>query len=279
MAGVVPAASYGRNLALRVASALVLAPAAIGAAYLGGPLFAVFWVIAAIAVFWEWNGLVNSGGNALVFSAGAGALAVAAVLAERELPVLAVAVILAGSFSAAGLASRERRIWSAAGVGYAGAMLMAPIVLRHDATFGFAALALLFAIVWTTDVAGYFVGRLLGGPKLAPMLSPNKSWSGALGGTAVAVLVGLLVAGYLGIGNLVAIGVVSLARSIVGQVGDLFESALKRRFGAKDSSTLIPGHGGVMDRLDAFWCAALVAALTGLARGGFDAPARGLMLW
>jgi len=165
------------------------------------------------------------------------------------------------------------------GIGYAGALLLAPILLRHDAACGFAVIALLFAIVWTTDVCGYFAGRALGGPKLMPLVSPKKTWSGAIVGTAGAMIVGLLVVSLFGSFNTVAILAITFVLSVLAQFGDLFESWVKRQFGAKDSSRLIPGHGGVMDRLDGFWAAAVAGCLIGLMRGGFDGPARGLLVW
>jgi phosphatidate cytidylyltransferase len=158
-------------------------------------------------------------------------------------------------------------------------MLMAPLVLRSDAEFGLLALLMLFAVVWATDVLGYFVGRAFGGPKLAPRMSPKKTWSGALGGTIAAIIVALVVARIANLPDWPLIAGIALLLSAASQAGDIFESALKRRFGAKDSSHLIPGHGGVMDRLDGFWAASLIAVIIGLTRGGFDAPARALLVW
>jgi phosphatidate cytidylyltransferase len=169
--------------------------------------------------------------------------------------------------------------WIIAGIGYAGVMLAAPMVLRADGTFGFLAMVLLFAIVWTTDILGYFAGKAIGGPKLLPAVSPKKTWSGAVAGALGAMLVAVLVAGLFGPFNRAAIAIIALLLSVVAQLGDLLESWVKRRFGAKDASHLIPGHGGVMDRLDGFWAAALVGCLIGLLRGGFDAPVRGLLVW
>lgn len=169
--------------------------------------------------------------------------------------------------------------WIVAGVGYAGVMLAAPIILRSDAQLGFLALLLLFAIVWTTDIFGYFAGRAFGGPKLMPAVSPKKTWSGAIAGALGAMIVAVLLANQFGSFNRVAIASLALLLSVMSQLGDLLESWVKRQFGAKDASHLIPGHGGVMDRLDGFWAAALVACLIGLLRGGVDAPARGLLEW
>jgi len=170
-------------------------------------------------------------------------------------------------------------LWIAAGIGYAGIMLTAPLVLRHDAGRGFLALVLLFAIVWTTDILGYFAGRAIGGPKLLPAVSPKKTWSGAIAGALGAMVVAVLVGGFFGLFDRAALAVIALLLSAVAQLGDLLESWVKRQFGAKDASQLIPGHGGVMDRLDGFWAAALVACSIGLLRGGLDGAARGLLVW
>ncbi len=169
--------------------------------------------------------------------------------------------------------------WIIAGIGYAGVMLTAPMVLRADAELGFLAMLLLFAIVWTTDILGYFAGRALGGPKLLPAVSPKKTWSGAIAGALGAMIVAVLVAGFFGSFDRAALAIIALLLSVVAQLGDLLESWVKRQFGAKDASQLIPGHGGVMDRLDGFWAAALVGCLIGLLRGGFDGAARGLLVW
>jgi phosphatidate cytidylyltransferase len=169
--------------------------------------------------------------------------------------------------------------WIIAGIGYAGVMLAAPMVLRHDAEFGFLAMVLLFAIVWTTDILGYFAGRAFGGPKLLPAVSPKKTWSGAIVGTLAAMIVAVVVAAFFGTFNSAALAIIALVLSVVGQLGDLLESWIKRQFGAKDASQLIPGHGGVMDRLDGFWAAAFVGCLIGVLRGGFDGAARGLLVW
>lgn len=267
------------NLVLRIASAMVLAPLAVGAAYAGGWPFAVFWGVAAIAVLWEWTTLVAGPGQRLMFSAGAGALAIATFVAWRHRPIAALLLIGLGALAAAIFAPRERRSWVIAGVGYAGVMLLAPLLLRDDADYGLLAMALLFAIVWTTDIVAYFVGRAVGGPKLCPAISPKKTWSGAIGGTLGAMAIAVGVAHYFGTFNGIAIAAVALGLSVVSQAGDLLESWIKRRFGAKDASQFIPGHGGVMDRLDGFWAAALAACLIGVLRGGFDGAARGLLVW
>ncbi|MEJ0076705.1 MAG: phosphatidate cytidylyltransferase [Alphaproteobacteria bacterium] len=228
-----------RNLALRVVSSLVLAPLAVIAAWLGGIVFVVFWIVAASIVLWEWAHLVLQArlrGFALID-------------------------------------------WLAAGVGYAAVLLFAPLILRHDPTLGFAAIAFLFAVVWATDIAAYFAGRALGGPKLWPAVSPKKTWSGAAGGTLGGIAAGVLTVRLMGLSVAPMLILVACLLSVAAQAGDLLESAIKRHFGAKDAGHLIPGHGGVMDRLDGFLTAAAAAAMVGLIRGGLEAPARGLLLW
>jgi phosphatidate cytidylyltransferase len=283
-----PVGGAGSELRLRVGSALVLAPAAIGVAYLGGWFFAVFWAGAALIVIYEWTMLVYGNERRSVLVVGVAAVTIAVALfagagvsAWRDGLVIASLIVLAmGMLAAGATAPPGRRLWVASGVPYAGAMGLAPIYLRSDPELGFVVIVFLFAVVWTTDIAAYFVGRAVGGPKLAPRLSPKKTRSGALGGLAGAALMAMLVLYVSGAGtSFVGPVLVALALSIAAQVGDLFESAVKRRFGAKDAGSLIPGHGGLMDRLDGFVAAAVLACLIGLVRGGLDAPARGLLIW
>jgi phosphatidate cytidylyltransferase len=267
------------NLALRILSAAILAPLAVFAAYNGGWAFALFWAVAAVVVLWEWTTMVVGVSHRLMFSSSGGAVAIAGFVAWLGRPIVAILMVGLGGLAAAIFAPDERRIWVMVGIGYAGALLLAPVFLRADDMLGFAVIVLLFAIVWTTDVFAYFAGRAFGGPKLLPAVSPKKTWSGAIVGVIGAILVALFVASLFGSFNTTAIIIISFVLSVVSQCGDLFESWVKRQFGAKDSSHLIPGHGGVMDRLDGFWAAALVGCVIGLARGGFDAPARGLLQW
>jgi phosphatidate cytidylyltransferase len=269
----------GGELVLRVGSALVLAPLAIGTAYLGGWPFALFWGLAAIGVFWEWSALVAGSEHRFVVTVGGAALVVSLALAAGGHLLGAAIVTALGIIATAPLAPAQHRGWVAAGVPYAGAIGIAPIALRSDIEDGFVALIFLFAIVWSTDIVAYFLGRLIGGPKLLPRVSPKKTWSGAIGGLAAAVLAAIAIARVAGLSGLYSIALVAAILSAVAQAGDLFESLLKRRFGAKDSSHLIPGHGGLMDRLDGFVLAAAVAALIGVWRGGVAAPAHGLLGW
>jgi phosphatidate cytidylyltransferase len=267
------------NLLLRVMSAAVLAPLALVVAYIGGLPFALFWGIAALLVVWEWMTLVVGPNYRLLVLSCAAAIAVADFLAWLGRPVTALFLVGLGALAGAIFAPGERRLWVMAGTGYAGGMVLAPVFLRADAGFGFVVGVLLFAVVWTTDVLGYFAGLAIGGPKLWPAVSPKKTWSGAIAGTLGAVVVALLVAAQFGSFDRIAIIGVALLLSVVAQAGDLFESWVKRQFDAKDSSHIIPGHGGVMDRLDGFWAAAVTGCVVGLLRGGFDEPARGVLNW
>jgi phosphatidate cytidylyltransferase len=228
------AAPATSDLPLRAVSGVAMAALALAVTWYGGVVFALFWVIAAGVVFWEWYGLVSN--------------------------------------------AAQRSGWMAAGIVYAAVVAIAPILLRSDSQFGLLAVIFLFAVVWTTDIAAYFVGRFVGGPKLWPAISPKKTWSGAIGGTLGAIVAGVAVANFGGVSSWSA-AVLAAVLSIASQAGDLFESHLKRRFGVKDSSHIIPGHGGAMDRLDGFIAAAGVAALVGLVRGGLAHPGRGMLIW
>ncbi len=267
------------ELRLRVVSAVVLAPLAIITAYWGGWGFVVFWTVAAVAVFWEWSGLVLPRARRQILPIGTVAITTASVFAALQHAPLALAALILGAFLVTMLADLGQRGWSGSGVLYAGMIMLAPVVLRASSEFGFLAVLLLFAVVWSTDIGAYFAGRSIGGPKLWPAVSPKKTWSGALAGTAAGIVAGSAVTMAGGFGASFALGVVILLLSIASQAGDLFESAVKRRFGAKDASHLIPGHGGLMDRLDGFVIAASVAAAIGVARAGLAAPSRGLLVW
>jgi phosphatidate cytidylyltransferase len=267
------------ELARRIASALVLVPLAVATAYVGGWPFTFFWGAAALGVLWEWAALAAGHDRRSVLTTGAVSIALAMVLVTAGQQWSAGLVLAIGTLGAAALAPAERRILLASGVPYAGALGIAPVVLRADSHDGFLAMIFVFAVVWATDIVAYFVGRSVGGPKLMPRVSPKKTWSGSLGGTVAAVVAALAVAAMQALTNWFAIAMLAIVLSVVAQGGDLFESWLKRRVGAKDSSQLIPGHGGLMDRLDGFLAASVVAALIGVARGGFDAPGRGLLAW
>jgi len=270
----------GRSeLGLRVCSALVLVPLAVATAYIGGWSFAVFWGVAALGTFWEWTSLIAVSHRRSVTTIGAASLALAVALAAGGHAIVSLMVLAIGTIATAALVPAQPRIWLAAGVPYSGSIAAAPIILRSDPEYGFLAIIFLFAIVWGTDTVAYFFGRAVGGAKLMPQVSPKKTWSGAIAGTIAAIVAGLIVARAAGLAGIFAIAMLAAVLSVFAQGGDLLESFLKRRFGAKDSSRLIPGHGGLMDRLDGFVAAGIIAALIGVARGGFETPGRGLLVW
>ena len=266
-----------RNLMLRILAAVVLAPATIAIAYVGGWPWAVLVTLAVIGLYVEWLAIVGEVRRFPVIALGIAALVVAGIasaLGRFELSLVALAL---GLLAVAAL-TRERRIWAVTGFAYAGAAEQASILLRSDAAMGWTALMLVFLVVWVTDIGGYFAGRGVGGPKLWPRVSPNKTWAGAIGGFAASLAVAGGFAAF-GLGKTVPLLLLGSALSIVSQLGDLFESAVKRRFGVKDSSHVIPGHGGLLDRLDGFVAAVVLASIFGLLRAGVDGVGRGLMVW
>ena len=275
------------NLVLRVASAAVLGPLVLVFAYFGGWPFFLLCAAASAGILWEWTRLVAAGADLRILLPGLAALAFALVLSGLGEPAAAAGMIVIGAALAAGvMAASPRRfparnplVWGSCGIVYAGIAFLGPALLRRDPQWGFAGLLFLAATVWATDIFAYAVGRAIGGPLLWPQISPHKTWAGAIGGVVGGVAAGTSVAYASGVDKLVAVGVVAFALSVLTQAGDLFESAVKRRFGAKDTGNLIPGHGGLMDRLDGFLVAAFVALVIGMLRHGPDAPAQGLLVW
>lgn len=276
-----------RNLTLRIVSGVVLAPLVLVLAYLGGWFFLVLCGLAAGGVLWEWSRLVAGRSDPYLLAPGALALAAAFALAGTGEPggaalAIVLGAIFAGVLSLAGPKEPNGRAggtWSAGGVLYAGTAFLGPALLRRDPEFGFTAFLFLAAAVWMTDICAYATGRAIGGPLLWPRVSPNKTWAGAVGGLVGGVAGGIVVAYASGVEGVAAVGVIALVLSALAQLGDLAESAIKRRFGAKDASHLIPGHGGLMDRLDGFLVAAMAALLIGILHAGMTAPAHGLLVW
>jgi phosphatidate cytidylyltransferase len=266
-----------RNLLMRVAAALVLAPLAIAIAYAGGCLWTGLVTLAAIGLYVEWLTIVGAAQQMRVVAAGGVALAISGFCLAAGRIDASLVVLALGLFGVALLAP-ERRGWTATGFVYAAAAEMASVLVRLDQSEGFAALILILLVVWVTDIGGYFAGRGIGGAKLWPRVSPKKTWAGAVGGFAASLVVA---AGFaaLGLGKTGPLLLLGALLSIVSQFGDLFESAVKRRFGVKDSSHIIPGHGGLLDRLDGFVAAVVLAAIFGFLRGGVDGVGRGLMVW
>src|SRR5215207_6124138 len=262
---------------MRIAVAAVLIPLAVAIAYAGGWLWTALVTLAAVGLLVEWLAIVGLAGATRVTVAGVAALAVAGLcFAIGRLD--AALIVLAVGFLAVASIAPERRNWAGAGFLYAAAAEIGSVLVRLDPVKGFAALMFVLLIVWVTDSGGYFAGRGIGGPKLWPRVSPKKTWAGAIGGFVASLAVAAIFAA-VGFGKSGYLMMIGGALSVVSQLGDLFESAVKRRFGVKDSSQIIPGHGGLLDRLDGFVAAIVVAAILGSLRGGADGVGRGLMVW
>jgi phosphatidate cytidylyltransferase len=258
--GTAPAARS--NLASRVVVGLFLAIVAIADIWVGGPAFTVMIAVGVGIVLWEWCAMH---GIPLAWRlAGIAVIAVACGLADAGLPVhalalLAAAVLLFIPLSALTRTSGKR--WLSTGLVYAGLPAVALIWLRQQPD-GFALVMWTMGVVWATDIFAYFAGRAIGGPKIWTAISPNKTWAGLLGGMAAAALFSILFAGLSGWPqSALAMAFVGAFLAIVAQVGDFFESWLKRRAGVKDSGTLLRGHGGVMDRVDGLVPVCIVVAL------------------
>lgn len=262
--------SVGRALsplAVRVRSAAVLAPPVLLICYVGSLSFAALLVCAAAILAQEWTRLVGNGldGQRDVLLL-ATTLVVALVAGAFAHWSLALVLLVVGS-AVAWVASGGER-WYAVGVLVLGMPLLALLALRAMPDSGRFLLFWMVATIWAFDTGAYLSGRAIGGPKLAPRVSPNKTWAGVLGGTLSAAAVGAIAAWIAGNAPVLPLSAASAAIGVVGQLGDLAESAIKRHFGVKDTGTLIPGHGGLLDRVDALLAASLVTAPLALLNKG-----------
>ncbi len=267
----------GSGLGLRTASAAVLAPVALGAAYLGGPVFIAAVGAAGVLAWLELRRLLGRSTVDAASVAGITGLAAVCVLAAMVGAAAAAAVAAAAALLVAGAERGGLRV-RAAGLAGAGIVLLlvaATLALRGDDAVGRATVFWLLAVVWASDTGAYAAGRILGGPRLAPRISPAKTWAGAGGGLAAAVGASILLGWLMPLAGWVverpALAVLAVAGalgSIVGQLGDLAESGFKRHVGADDSGRLIPGHGGILDRGDSFAAAAFALILATVISGG-----------
>lgn len=269
-------ARAGSELAWRVVSGLVLAAIAVAATYAGGAGFAALVMLIAVVMSWEWGRIVRSESHDVAIVAVHASAAVAGcVLAAFGLPLLGAIAVAIGAAVVLVLAYNDNGRWSAIGVLYVGLPAIALVWLRGGSSAGAAAILFLFAIVWTTDTFSYVCGKLIGGPKLWPWLSPNKTWAGTIGGVVCAGIAALVFAVVTEQVSL-SFAATGLLLAVAAQTGDLTESALKRAFNVRNASNLIPGHGGFMDRMDGIVGAATVAAMIA-AINNLDQPAIGLL--
>jgi phosphatidate cytidylyltransferase len=263
---------------LRIASAIVLAALALAATLISPWSLLVLVMVGGGLITWEWGRLTRGNGfdgTALISAVAVAAVAVMGSVGRPDLGLFLAAAAGAAILFAA--PSKQQGVWAFAGLVYAALPAFALVWLRSDAAYGAAAVIFLFAVAWTTDSASYGAGRLIGGPKLAPRISPQKTWSGFIVGALTPAFVGIAFALVLESTSPLLLALISVALALACQVGDLVESWVKRRFGAKDMSQLIPGHGGLLDRLDGLLFAAVLAALIALRDPA--SPGHGLLLW
>ncbi|MDE0057802.1 MAG: phosphatidate cytidylyltransferase [Defluviicoccus sp.] len=247
------------ELAKRVLSAAVLGPVVLVALYLGSPFLELVVTAAAVAMAWEWDRLCGARRFGLSGWAAVLSLAVAGMAAwSRSYDVAGLALVLGtlAVYAAAAAANRSHLAWISAAPIVIGVPCAALLWLRALPMDGFETALWLIGAIWATDIAAFAIGRLVGGTRLAPRISPRKTWAGLFGGVAMAALWGLLFAVWAGAKTPWLLCVLGACAALVAQAGDLGVSSVKRRFGAKDSSNLIPGHGGVLDRLDGMLTAA-----------------------
>jgi phosphatidate cytidylyltransferase len=273
-----PARRSWSDVGPRIASALVLILLTATALYVGSYLFAAVVGAVYAGAYREWETMVSrapltSQGMALIGLVALSGLLYPLLGVIGSLGSLLVACLVAATMG------REDFLWRVAGLMLFGLLILGALLMRGSGTPGIWAGVYLGTVVWMTDSAAFFTGRQIGGEKLAPGISPSKTWSGALGGLALGTGAGLLVWTWLTdspwwIGLLL-----SMVISILGQAGDLSESAIKRHFRIKDSGDIIPGHGGLMDRLDSLTFGVFVVVIVGALHAGFGSVAEGLLHW
>jgi phosphatidate cytidylyltransferase len=270
-------ARLGDDLTPRLASGLAMGGIAALCTFLGIMPFAFLVVAVTILLSWEWGRLVHGRDADLVIAVHVVAAAGAAVLAVFEKVGLGLLVLPIGAILAMLLSLGRNSLFSALGVFYAGLPAVALIWLRSDGGLGLLAVIFVIVVVITSDTAGFLAGRLMGGPKLWPRVSPHKTWSGVVGALVASSIIAALFCFAIPASSGLRLAAAGAMLSLAAQAGDLAESAIKRRFGAKDASALIPGHGGVMDRVDG-----LVAAASAVGFAGFvinvHAPAHALLI-
>lgn len=264
------------EIAKRVLSGLVLAGVVLGAIYQGGAVFGLLVAAVSVILAWEWGRVVRGIDLDMVFLASALALATAVGLAGAGFMSAAAITLGLGTVAVLVLRRRPPDILSAAGIPYIGLCAVGMIWLRGD-TDGWQAVVFVFVCVWAHDTCAMLTGRSIGGPRLWPSISPRKTWAGAVGGVAASSLVGASTAVLLPGGSLLWLTILGFSLGLAAFFGDLAESALKRLGGLKNASSLIPGHGGFLDRLDgailSFGLATLIAALVDP-----GSPARAVLL-
>ena len=273
-----PKASSLRDLGPRLVSGLVLALAALALTWFSLATFALLVLAVALIVAWEWGRMVRGPTRDALFYVHIASTAAALVLTYLQQPLLAVLIVAAASGLVLVVEPGDGAREFALGVLYSGAPAVALVWLRASEPYGLQVVMFILLVIWATDTGAYAAGRTIGGPRLMPRVSPNKTWSGLAGGVGSAVLVALIFELSVRGTASVRLPVTAALLAVVSQAGDLLESALKRRHAVKDASELIPGHGGFMDRVDGLIFAAVTAALYSAAAGP-GSPAGTLLGW
>jgi len=253
-----------KELKLRVLSAGIFGPVTLAAVYFGTPYFETFMIVAALAMTWEWERICcegRYGASGWVLSVTVGVACILAWAGRIEYALYVVALGLCGGYAVAALSGRGASRWIGPGVVVIGLPCVTAIWLRADPAFGLKNMIWLIGAVWATDVAAYVVGKKIGGRRLAPRISPGKTWAGLFGGMLGAGCWAYAWGVWGGASELFAVALLGVCFAVVAQTGDLGISFVKRRFGVKDASNLIPGHGGVLDRFDGLLSSAPVMAL------------------
>lgn len=269
------------DLGVRAISAAVLIPAVIADVWAGGIWFHLFVALIGILIAQEWVTIVHDE-DPVQFALHAAAAMCGALLpldvglAGGLIAILILAVLSAGL---AYFRSPGGPRWRYFGVLYVALPPIALVLLREDPQYGIAAIIWVMVAVWMADTLAYFAGRIIGGPKLAPRLSPKKTWAGLGGAMAGSALAAVGVALALGLPSVGVLAMLAAVLAVVEQGGDLFKSAMKRHYGVKDSGRLIPGHGGVIDRVDGLVAVAMAAALIGALRAGVEHAGAGILVW
>ncbi len=267
------------DLGIRTASSLALIPLVLADIWFGGIWLVMLATLLGVVMAFEWASIVNAS-DPLQFTLMAASALVAGVLPGNVAIIFILACIAGLALLSLWRSSmhEKRSRWSGIGPLYVGLPILALVVLRQDPAFGLEAIMWIIGIVWAADIMAYFAGRAIGGPKLAPVLSPKKTWAG-LGGAVFGAALASLVFGAYAMGSVVwPLVILGGVFAVIEQGGDILESMLKRQHGVKDSGRLIPGHGGIIDRVDGLVAVAVAALTVGLLRNS-SAPATGLLIW
>jgi phosphatidate cytidylyltransferase len=263
------------DLAVRAASAFVLAPIAMLDVWLGGYWYSLFIILLGIMMVREWVAIVHDNDSKQFLLHAAAVVLAATAISPAEAILLIIPALL--SIALVFISKQPKSFWSFIGIPYLALPVLALMALRSDDFWGLKAIVWCLIIVWSADTFAYFAGRIIGGPKLAPKLSPKKTWAGMGGAVVGAAVASAAFSTYCEL-PLLPLMAMAAQFAVVEQGGDIFESALKRHHNVKDSGDLIPGHGGVLDRVDGLLAVVLIAGILGYFHNP-AMPAFGLLHW